>query len=88
MYKHGNIFALILQLAFDAMLLKTGAQLELLTCPDMVLFLQQSVRGGVSFVNDRYLKFSKDEKLLYTDAINLYGWAQVGAKLFQCRLKY
>ena len=70
-------FIIAFQLAFDAMLLKTNAELELLTDPDMVLFLQQSVRGGVSFVNDRYHKSTGEEKLLYTDAINLYGWAQV-----------
>ena len=74
-------------LAWDACLKKTGVQLELLSDPDMLLMIEQGIRGGVSMILKRYAKannkymgekFNPNEKskfMQYLDANNLYGWA-------------
>ncbi|KAL9987983.1 hypothetical protein ACROYT_G002373 [Oculina patagonica] len=73
-------------LSWDALLKKTGVQLELLTDYDMHLFVERGIRGGISMVSKRYAKANNpyvegyDEKnpkkyLMYLDANNLYGWA-------------
>jgi hypothetical protein len=38
------------QLALDAFLLSTGIEIELLTCSEMYLFFEQSIRGGIFFL--------------------------------------
>ena len=66
------------------MLNMTKVELELITDPDMYLFFEKGVRGGISYisnrynkVNNRYLKSydSKHESkhTIYYDANNLYG---------------
>lgn len=71
---------------YDSMLYITKAWIELPTDIDMVLFLEQAKRGGVSFVNNRYLSVGKigkegkqktEEEIVYIDANNLYGNAQM-----------
>jgi len=74
-------------LAWDACLKTTGVQLELLSDPDMLLMIEQGIRGGVSMIEKRYAKannkymsekFNPNEKskfIQYLDANNLYGWA-------------
>ena len=74
-------------LALDAMLKMTKVELELLTDPDMFLFFEKGVRGGVSTITKRYAKannhYMGDEYnpnkpsiyIPYLDANNLYGWA-------------
>jgi hypothetical protein len=73
-------------LSWDAMLLHTGVQLELLTDPDMYHFFKKGVRGGVStctgrksVANNPFLddfKSSNPTKyIIYLDATNLYGYA-------------
>lgn len=69
------------------MLKKTNIKLELLTDYDMLLFFENSIRGGISqcctryfeannkYMGDRYKKFKDDSFILYLDANNLYGWA-------------
>ena len=42
------------QLAFDAMLHLTEIQIEKMTDPDMLMFVEQNIRGGLSFINQRY----------------------------------
>ena len=74
-------------LAWDAALKLTGVQLELLSDPDMLLMVEQGIRGGISTISNRYAKANNKymgEKydsnqpskfITYLDANNLYGWA-------------
>ena len=39
--------------SFDCMLRFTSVQLQLMTCPDMALFVESSIRGGISVVTSR-----------------------------------
>ena len=71
-------------LAWDAMLKMTGVKLELLSNVNMLLMIENGIRGGVSMVSNRYGKannkymkdFNKNEPskfLTYLDTNNLYG---------------
>ena len=73
-------------LSWDAMLRMTGIRLELMTDIDMYQFIEKGIRGGVSYIANRYGKSNNkyidnyDEKvpskyIMYLDANNLYGWA-------------
>ena len=73
-------------LSWDAMLKMTGIKLELMTDIDMFQFIEKGMRGGTSYIANRYgeanNKYMKtyDEKapskyIMYLDANNLYGWA-------------
>ncbi|KAL9951227.1 hypothetical protein ACROYT_G043851 [Oculina patagonica] len=73
-------------LSWAACLKMTGVELELLTDPDMYIFIEQGIRGGISMISNRYSKannpyvagYDKDQEtnfILYVDANNLYGWA-------------
>ncbi|KAL9979617.1 hypothetical protein ACROYT_G017300 [Oculina patagonica] len=73
-------------LSWDALLKKTGVQLELLTDLEMHLFVERGIRGGISMVSRRHAKAnnpyvegydpSQPKKyIMYLDANNLYGWA-------------
>ena len=76
-------------LAWDALLKKSGAELELLMDYEKHLFLERGMRGGISRVSTkRYTRAnnpslegydpSKREKhIMYYDTNNLYGWALV-----------
>ena len=43
-------------LTWNACLKKTGVRLELLSDPDMLLMIEQGIRGGVSMISKRYAK--------------------------------
>ena len=73
-------------LSWDSMLIKTRIRLELLTDIDMFQFIEKGMRGGISYIANRYGKANNvymkkyDEKasskyIMYLDANNLYGWA-------------
>ena len=52
----------------------TGINLQTLQDNDMILLIENNIRGGVSSImGDRYIKSDDNEKILYIDAINLYG---------------
>ena len=72
-------------LSWDGMLKMTNIKLELMTDVDMFQFIEKGMRGGVSYITNRYGNANKymkeyDEKapskyFMYLDANNLYGWA-------------
>ena len=52
----------------------TGINLQTLQDKDMILVLENNIRGGISSVmGDRYIKSNENKKILYIDANNLYG---------------
>ena len=73
-------------LSWDALLKKTGVELELLTDMDMHLMIERGMRGGISMVSKRHAKANNPRVegydpaqptnyITYFDANNLYGWA-------------
>ena len=73
-------------LSWDAMLKMTNKKLELISDVDMFQFIEKGMRGGVSYIANRYSKANNkymkeyDEEasskyIMYLDANNLYGWA-------------
>ena len=72
--------------SWDAMLKMTGIKLDLMTDIDMFQFIEKGLRGGISYIANRYGKannkytssYNPDEPNKYMiclDANNLYGWA-------------
>ena len=52
----------------------TGINLQTAQDKDMILVLENYIRGGISSVmGDRYIKSDDNKKILYIDATNLYG---------------
>ena len=73
-------------LSWDAMLKMTNIRLNLISDVDMHQFVEKGMRGGVSYIANRYgkanNKYMKDfdenapeKHIMYLDANNLYGWA-------------
>ena len=73
-------------LSWDAMLKMTNIKLELMNDIDMFQFIEKGMRGGTSYIanrfgeaNNKYMKTynenSPSKYIMYLDANNLYGWA-------------
>lgn len=63
---------------FDTMLRLTKNEIELPTDINIVQFLEQAKRGGVSFINTRHLEVNNEnEEIIYVDLNNNYGSAQM-----------
>ena len=72
-------------LSWDVMLKMTNIKLELMIDVDMYQFIEKGMRGGVSYIANRYGKANNkymntyEEKapskyIMYLDAGSLYGW--------------
>ncbi|MGI9555413.1 MAG: endonuclease domain-containing protein [Cyanophyceae cyanobacterium] len=72
-------FATLPGLAWDACLKTTQVELELLSDPEMYMFMEKGIRGGISMISKRRANVSDHEKsaILYLDANNLYGWSML-----------
>ena len=56
----------------------TGINLQTLQDKDLILTLENNIRGGVSSVmGDRYVKSDENKKIIYIDATNLYGYSVI-----------
>ena len=64
-----------LGLPWDAMLKMTKVKFEKINDPDKYMFFEQGMKGGVSYINNRYSEASKNKHILYLDINNLYGHA-------------
>jgi len=65
------------QLSFDCMLKDTKCQIELMNDPEMLLMVESNIRGGLSYINTRYISVEEsNDSMVYVDANNLYSWAQ------------
>ena len=76
-------------LSWDSLLYKTKQELELLTDHDILLMIENGLRGGVAMIPNRYSKannkymknkYNPNEKSKYLmnfDVNNLYGWAMM-----------
>ena len=54
----------------------TNIKLQTLQDKDMILLLENNIRGGISGVfGDRYVKSDDNKKIIYGDVTNLYGFA-------------
>ena len=52
----------------------TDIKLQTLQDKDLILLLENNIRGGISSVmGDRYVKSDENNKIIYADATNLYG---------------
>jgi hypothetical protein len=72
---------------WDCTLKMTGQKLELLTNYDVILMIENSIRGGITqcsnrhakannkYMKDQYDKNKESVFIEYLDANNLYGWA-------------
>ena len=90
-------FVLLPGPAWQACLKKTNIELELLTDYDMLLMVEEGIRGGICHsihryakANNKYMKDNNNNEELsyiqYLDANNLHGWA-MSKKLTVNRLK-
>ena len=68
--------------AWNCALKMSKTELELITDPEMFLFFENSIRGGISTISHRYAKANNkctpdlpSQFLIYLDANNLYGYA-------------
>ena len=79
-------FLLLPGLVWQACLKKTNIELELLTDYDMLLMVEEGIRGGICHsihryakANNKYMKNYNNNKessyIQYLDANNLFGWA-------------
>ena len=73
-------------LSWDALLNITKVKLELISDPAMYTFFEKGMRGGVSYISNRYSKANnkylksydpkqESKHIIYLDANNLYGYA-------------
>ena len=73
-------------LSWNAILKMTKIELKLISNTEVYYFIEKGMKGGVSYINERYNKANckymidygsskKSKFIVYLDANNLYGWA-------------
>ena len=56
----------------------TGISLQILQDEELILLLENNIRGGLSSImGDRYVKSDESEKIVYIDSNNLYGCSMI-----------
>ena len=54
----------------------TDIKLDFIKDKNLLLLLENNIRGGISSVmGDRHVQFDENKQIVYIDANNLYGWA-------------
>ena len=54
----------------------TNIKLDFIKDKQLLLFLENNIRGGISSVmRDRFVESNENKQILHIDANNLYGWA-------------
>ena len=66
------------------MLKMTGVTSEKIKDPDKYMFFEQGMRDGVSYINKRYNKTSKNKHIIYLDMNNLYGHVMSHIAFTEC----
>ena len=74
-YKFNPLYCVSLPGYTDQCALKyTDVKLQTLQDKDLILLIENNIRGGISSVmGDRYVKSDENKKIIYADANNLYG---------------
>ena len=55
----------------------TNIKLDYIKCKELLLLLENNIRGGISSVmGSRHVHSDENKQILYIDANNLYGWAR------------
>ena len=74
-YKINPLFCVSLPgYTYQCALKYTNIKLQTLQDKDLILLIENNIRGGISSVmGDRYVKSDEKKKILYMDATNLYG---------------
>ena len=61
-------------LSMDIFYYKSKKSIELISCPEMVHFFEDAIRGGLSFANERFTDVrSSNREMVHIDMNNLYG---------------
>ena len=61
---------------WKAVLKLTNIKLDYIKDKELLLLLENNIRGGISSVmGDRHVQSDENKQILYIDANNLYGWA-------------
>ena len=66
---------------WDTMLKVTDCEIGLPTDLSQIRFVEKAIRGGLCFINTRHAKVgdsNETSKIVYYDAVNLYGYSQTG----------
>ena len=76
-YKINPLYCVsLLGYTYQCALKYTDIKLQTLQDKDLILLIENNIRGGISSVmGDRYVKSDENKKILYMDATNLYGYS-------------
>ena len=65
------------------MLKKTNVKLELMTDIDQVLFVESNIRGGLSYIGQRFCKKTPENEMLYIDG--MYNQINFEIRYLHCK---